>query len=92
MSLQPSKSDQDFTKNLIANQDVLLSPSIEQQNEATLDFFSFINNDSLMLNIIEQSNNVNSNQDNELSKLICFKKIQVPFHYILKMNLTIRFV
>jgi len=67
MSLQPSKSDQDFTKNLIANQDVLLSPSIEQQNEATLDFFSFINNDSLMLNIIEQSNNVNSNQDNELN-------------------------
>lgn len=39
MSLQPSKSDQDFTKNLISNQDVLLSPSIEQQNEASLDFF-----------------------------------------------------
>jgi hypothetical protein len=65
MSLQPSKSDQDFTKNLIANQDVLLSPSIEQQNEASLDFFSFINNDSLMFNIIDQSTNVTSDDKND---------------------------
>lgn len=54
MSLQPSKSDQDFTKNLIANQDVLLSP-IEQPNDTSLDFFSFINNNNTMLNVIEQS-------------------------------------
>ncbi len=54
MSLQPSKSDQDFTKNLIANQDVLLSP-IEQPNDTSLDFFSFINSNNTMLNVIEQS-------------------------------------
>lgn len=66
MSLPPSKSDQDFTKNLIANQDVLLSPSIEQQNEASLDFFSFINNDTLMFNLIEQSANVMSEKNDDL--------------------------
>ena len=70
MSLPPSKSDQDFTKNLIANQDVLLSPSIEQQNEASLDFFSFINNDTLMFNLIEQSANVMSEKNDDLGNYL----------------------
>lgn len=51
MSLQPSKSDQDFTKILIANQDVLLSPTLEQPNDTSFEIFSFLNNE---LNLNDQ--------------------------------------
>lgn len=66
MSLQSSKSDQDFRKMLIANQDILLSPNLEQQNDLPLDFFSFLNSESMInQQTVETDNNLNTSNEND---------------------------